>query len=116
MPPNSADEMPINDWSYDQFLCLVLLYASYADYEYTNDEREHILTFVDDSILEEVEQVFNKLGDYEQLDLILSLKQKYITSEQDRAKLLKILKGQFNSDGDFSKLENVLFKFLERLM
>lgn len=116
MLSNSKREDPKTNWSYDHFLCLVLLYASYADYEFSSAERTHILKFVNQAILEEVEDTFNRLGEYEQLDLILTLKKKYITSEEKRNQLLKILKGQFDSDGDYSKLENVLYQFLERLI
>ena len=103
-------------WSYDHFLCLVLLYASYADLEYTKEEKEHILSYVQPNTLKEVETAFDKLGDFEQLNLIMNTKSRFIHSEEDKAQVLHVLKNHFKSDGDYSKLESSLYQFLEKLI
>ncbi len=105
-----------SDWSYDHFLCLVLLHASYADFEYTQEEKEHILSYVPSEILVEVETTFDKLSDFEQLNLIMNLKPRFVNSSDDKAKILHVLKDHFKSDGDYSKLEESLYLFLEKLL
>ena len=112
----ASKRIDVKDWTYDRFLCFLLLYASYADYEFSDKQREQILTHVDHTVLDEVESVYNNLGEYEQLDMILTLKKKYISSSQDKSQLLALLKKQFNSDGDYSKLESVLYQFLDKLL
>lgn len=103
-------------WSYDHFLCLLLLYASYADLEYTADEKQHILSYVNLETLKEVEATFDKLGDYEQLELIINLKNRFVQSSEDKAQVLHVLRNHFKSDGDYSKLESSLYQFLEKLI
>lgn len=111
-----SDNQCQSSWSYDHFLCLVLLYASYADFEYSPEEKEHILSYVPTHILNEVETTFDTLGDFEQLDLIMNLKTRFVQSEDDKSQLFYVLKNHFNSDGDYSKLEESLYMFLEKLL
>jgi len=106
----------VTSWSYDHFLGFLLLHASYADYEYTDDEKAHILTHINQDILEDVEAHFDTLGEYKQLDVILSLKRKFIHSSDDKEKVLQILKSHFKSDGDYSRLETNLYNFLSKLL
>jgi hypothetical protein len=106
----------INTWSLDHFVALILLYASHADYDYSTEEKEHILEHTSDTILAEVEKVFYGLGDYQQLDLIIKLKKKWVTSDDERDKLFGLLKRHFDADGDFSRLENSTLAFLNRLL
>lgn len=103
-------------WSYDHFLSLVLLYASYADFEYTQDEKEHILSYVQPHILTEVETTFDKLGDFDQLNLIMNLKPQFVKTAEDKSQILHVLRNHFKSDGDYSKLEGNLYRFLEKLL
>ncbi len=111
-----SDKNILAQWTYDHFLSLLLLYASYADFDYSPEEKEHILSYVPSDTLSEVEATFDKLGDYEQLQLIMTLKTQYIRSAKDKTKILSILKNHFASDGDYSKLESGLHQFLDRLL
>ncbi len=111
-----SDNKSQQEWTYDHFLCLVLLYASYADLEYTKDEKEHILSHVQPDTLKEVETAFDKLGDFEQLNLIMNTKSRFIKTSEDKAQVLHVLKNHFKSDGDYSKLESNLYQFLEKLL
>lgn len=113
--PQTGSSKYLNEWSYDHFLSFFLVYASHADYEYTDNEKNHILNHVSQDVLSETEAAYLSLGDFEQLDLILQLKKKYLSTEEEKNKLLTILKAHFESDGDYSKLEFGLFKFLKKL-
>lgn len=93
-----------------------MLYASYADYDYSEKEKENILSMVNQDILSEVEVEYDKLGDYAQLDLIMQLKKVFIKTEEDKSKILELLNTQFSADGDYSRLETGLYKFLEKLL
>ena len=103
-------------WTQEQFIAFLLLYASYADFEYSEDERNHILTFVQPHTLATVELLFNRLGDFQQLDLILKLKERFVKTPKERDQLLELLNSHFHSDGEFTKLESGLYDFLKRLI
>ena len=110
-PPDRLDL-----WTQEQFIALLLLYASYADYEYSEEERNHILNFVQPYTLSTVEVLFNRLGEFRQLDLILKLKERFVKTSDERDQLLDLLNSHFHSDGEFTKLESGLYNFLKRLI
>ena len=112
----TGQNSPESAWTYDHFLGFLLLYASHADLDYSENERNHILTQVNKMILSEVEMRFEQMTDYAQLDLILKLKEKFIHNTADKEKVLKILHDHFFSDGEFSRLENALYTFLNKLL
>ncbi len=106
----------VSEWSYDHFVAYLMLYASYADYDYSQKEKENILSLVDKDILSEVEVEYERLGDYAQLDLIMQLKKQFVKTKEDKSKILQLLNTQFSADGDYSRLETGLYTFLEKLL
>ena len=106
----------VNAWTYNHLVAFLLLYASYADYEYSIEEREHILQWVDPDVLEDVEKAYHDLGDYQHLDLIVKLKKKHINTPDQRSGLFTLLESHFSSDGSYSRPERALLKFLHHLL
>lgn len=106
----------VQNWTNDHFIAFVLLYASHADYDYSAEEKENILSLVNKKILSEVEAEFERLGDFAQLDLIMMLKKQFIKTSEDKLKILQHLNNHFAVDGDYSKLESGLYTFLEKLL
>ncbi len=105
-----------DDWTYDQFITFLLIHASYADLEFSESERQAILSKVDLNIFEEVNAFYNKLGEYECLDFIMSHKQQFIPNKEEKQKIMDTLSEHFYADGEVSKLELLLLDFLDRLI
>jgi len=104
------------EWSHDHFTAFLLMYAAYADYVYDQSEREVILEYVPLSVLKESEDHFEKIGDFEQLQLIMELKEKYVKSSVDEELVKAMLNKLFRSDGNYSRAETYLNNFLERIL
>jgi hypothetical protein len=104
------------DWNFDEFLAFVLLYAAHADIEFSNEERKFIENKVSEEIFDNIYQEFDQLTDFQALELIMSYKDIYFTSEEDKNHLFSELHKLFHVDGDFSQLEKELMVFLDRLM
>ena len=101
---------------FDEFLALLLIYASHADLDFSESEKEMIINRVSQEVFEEVYELFNGLTDYQALNLILSYKEIYFATEKEKNNLVKELTEIFNADGEFSPLEKELLQFLDRLM
>ena len=103
-------------WTEEHFICFVLLYAAHADFEFSNEEREFICGRVGEPILSETEILFQRLTEYQQLDLIMKLKNRFVIDEENKARILSRVKELFEVDGSYSKLEKTLYSFLSRLI
>ncbi len=111
---------PVNqakrNWSHDHFTAFLLIYAAYADYVYDQSEREIILQYVPEAILKESENHFDQISDFERLQLIMELKEKYVKSSVDIELVKAMLNKLYRSDGDYSRAETYLNNFLERIL
>jgi len=106
----------IENWTYEEFITFLLIHASYADLEFTEPERTNILEKVSKDTYDKINAYYNKLGEYEQLQVIMTCKDRFITTQGDKAKMMNLLSTQFMADGVISKLELVLMDFLDRLI
>lgn len=105
-----------NTWTYDQFITFILIYGSYADLDFSTSEQKAILSRVDQDTFEQVNEFYDKLGEFERLDLIMQGKAKFYNDPQKKAEIMNTLSEHFYSDGTVSKLELILLDFLDRLM
>jgi hypothetical protein len=103
-------------WTYDEFLCFLLIYVSYADIDFGNGEKEAILSQFDNSLYEKQNAIFENLNDYQALELIMKYKPKYFSTLDEKASLLKRVKHQLLSDGVYTNLEKEVYMFLEKLL
>ncbi len=103
-------------WTYDQFLTFLLIYASYADLDFSLSERKAILSRVDSSTFDEVNKLYEQLGEFERLDLIIKGKPTFYPDQIKKSELLNAISEHFYADGTVSKLELITLDFLDRLM
>ncbi len=103
-------------WNYDEFLAYLLIYASYADLEFSQQEKMIILQTVNEETFKELEQTYLSATDYERLKLILDHKGLYYPTLDQKKELLFKIKKLFEADGEFSRLEKSLSLFLEKLL
>lgn len=103
-------------WSFNEFLAFLLIYASHADIDFCEAEKVLIKDTVTTKVFENIYDHFRQLTDFQALELILSYKDLYFSSKEEKDVLFKELHRLFNVDGDFSPLEKELILFLDRLM
>ena len=101
---------------YAEFMVFLLIYASYADYELSTSEITRIKSKFDPLLVDAVLANYDMMSDYERLDYIMKNKAKFLKSEQDIQSLMDEVNEQFNSDGEYTKLEKGLNNFLEHML
>lgn len=103
-------------WDHDQFLTFLLLYASMADMEYTEDEREYIRSKTKPDVMKAVQGEFDECKDYECLQIIEAYRNQFFSTPEDKAELLLRLEELFESDGKYTTTENSLFLMLRKIL
>ncbi len=104
------------NWDFNEFLAFLLIYASHADLDFSDEEKSKIKEIVSPEVFENIYSHFKNLTDYQALELILSYKDLYFSSENEKKHLIDEMKKIFVADGEFTSLEKDLLQFLERLM
>jgi len=104
------------DWSFEQFLAFLLIYASHADLEFSEEEKEQIKQIVSEDDFLELYAYFKRITDYQALQLILDHKDLYFPTTAEKQVLFDEMRKVFHADGDFSTLEKDLLLFLDKLM
>jgi len=87
------------EWNYDEFIAFVMLYAANADYEIVEDEKELIIGKVGEQEYKQLLKFASGNHDTENINIILELKKKYITTKEDLADLFDQINEVINADG-----------------
>ena len=94
----------------------VLLYAAHCNHIETTEERDYILSKVD-------EETFNKMhteivveSDKENVDKIQQYLRENKFSQEDKNALIKDIKNVFFADGTVDVLERKVFKLLQKIL
>lgn len=101
---------------YNEYLAFLLLYAADIDQQIKEEEKEIILTVVEQSEYKAIKKRFDKLNDYERIELIQSHKEEFISTEIDKEKILNDLKSIFLADDEYLAIEKAIFMYLKRLL
>lgn len=99
-----------------EFCILLLLDASYADLEFSKDEKSKIVENFGKEAFERVEAYYDSLGDYKRLDRIIQLRKQFYPGPQGKNEVLDMLKSHFLADGDYRKLEKSQYNFLKKML
>ncbi len=105
----------IDNWTYEEFLAFLLMYAAYSDYKIVEEELEAIDIAVGKEHEQRAKKIMDKLNDAERIDLILSFEQKYFPNKEDQEKLFGDMRRIFLADGDFHALEKTTLMYLKKL-
>jgi len=108
--------MDNKNWGFESFLAFLLIYASHADLEFSEEEKSQIKKFVTANEFKKLHAHFDELTDFQVLELILSYKEKYFSTLEEKDRLFLEMKKLFDVDGEYSILEKGLIVFLGKLM
>ena len=103
-------------WNYDEFLGFLLIYASSADLEFSDAEREAIKLHLDSERINEILAEHNAASDYEKLEIINTYRGLYFPTEARKKELIDRVEDHFHVDGDFSLLEENLLRMLKKIL
>ncbi|MFT6997147.1 MAG: uncharacterized membrane protein YebE (DUF533 family) [Cryomorphaceae bacterium] len=98
------------------FLTYLLLFATHADFHFDEEERDHILSKVDQSTFERVNRIFQMQNDIQRIDRIRAYLKAGNYSESQLEGLVAEVGNAFYADGDYSTLEQNLMIGLKRIL
>lgn len=100
----------------EQFNAFLLIHVSYADLEFSDSEKKSILELVDHETFTQVNKLYDSLGDYQRLEMLISNRAKHYPTPDSKNNLMTLISKQFQADGEVSKLETSLYQFLSHLL
>lgn len=103
------------DWTRDELVAYILLFAAHSDFKEDNHERNVIISKVDMDTFQEIHDEFDKDNDYQGIQKIMTSLRQHNYDREDVEILLNDIKTLFFSDGDLNINERNMLKSLERL-
>ena len=105
------------EWSRVEFKAYLLLYFANADYVETEEEKELMLSRIDEDILKRIHKEFDKDNDYQHIQKIINTADRYEYTHDKANILLDKMKGLFFPEGhDMGTLEENMFRGLKHLL
>lgn len=106
----------LGNWNLDEFITFLLIHASYADLEYSEEEKSLIKNHLSEEDYKEISAAYDDMGEYEITETILSYKGIHYPTVSQKQEVLGRMMQLFEADGDFSKLEKKLHEFYNKLL
>ena len=103
-------------WNFEEFTTFLLLYASHADLDLSEEEEEKMKNRLNLESYNAIKEVYDNSSDYEIIQIIMSYKGVYFPTIDRTRELLDMIKKQFFADGEFSTLEKNAFRVLKKLL
>lgn len=104
------------NWTYNEFLAYLLLYAANADFTVKKEEKAILFSKVDKDVYKTIRKAFEKANDYKQLQTIISFREEYYNDIDSKDRILKDLKDIFLADEEYTTLERAIFTGLRRIL
>lgn len=108
--------MENSNWTYDEFLCFLLIYVSHVDIDYSDDEKDRLKRMFSEELYDKVYKVFDDMSDYQSLQKVLSYKEEFYPTPEKKKEVMDNIKIQFFVDGEYSVMEKEVFHFLEKML
>lgn len=108
--------MEAPNWTKDEFIAYILLYAAHSDFKEDNHERNVIISKVDMQTFQKVHDEFSEDNDFQSIQKILASLDHHNYNKEILDALLADIKGLFFSDGDFDIKEHSMLLFLKRIL
>jgi hypothetical protein len=105
--------MSNTDYTFNDFLTYLLILAANADDEYKSNEIEHIVHFYGDESFMKMSDVYETHSSDQHIPFLKDLKPQFVGEQDFQERVKGALIDIFNSDGEFSDIEQVCLKFLE---
>ena len=104
------------DWTRDELVAYILLFAANSDFKEDNKERNVIISKVDMKTFQEIHDEFDGDNDYQGINKMMTSLEQHSYTKDDIEVLLADIKVLFFSNKEFNVLEQNMLRFLEKLL
>ncbi|MBT8245910.1 MAG: sulfurtransferase [Winogradskyella sp.] len=108
--------MDTPNWTKDELMAYILLYAAHSDFKEDNHERNVIISKVDMITFQKIHKEFSEDNDFQSIQKIITSVNAHNYSSQNIDQLLADIKGLFFADGNFDVKEHAMLLFLKRIL
>jgi hypothetical protein len=105
----------MNNWTKNEFLAFLMLYACEANASAEQKECQWIRTKVGEPAFDEAYAAFKSSSDFEIINSITALKERFYPGESGKGEIHRHLVELFQSDGRFTAMEQHVVHELEKL-
>ena len=104
------------NWTKNELVAYILLYAANSDFSESNDERNIIISKVDMNQFQRIHKEFENDNDYQSIQKIINGIEAHNYSKDDISELMVDLKAMFFADGEFDTQEQSMFLLLKKIL
>lgn len=104
------------DWTRQEFKAYLLLYAANANYFETEEEKERILSMVDNETYKRIHRELDHDNDYQSIQKILYNIKKFNYSKEYLDVLIGDIQAVFDANGEHDLLEDNMLLALKKLL
>jgi hypothetical protein len=101
--------------SFDEFLCFALIYASHADLEFSNLEKDQLISKFGETTFSKINSLFDSVTDFQALEIMKKHKEIHLQNDNAHRHFIHEMEKQFNID-DFSNYEKETLFFLNKFI
>jgi hypothetical protein len=105
-----------SNWGQEEFLTFVLIHAALADFEIQEEEHEIIAGLIPSHRFRNILKFHKKNSDFDNINVIMDLKNKFCNSDEARQKLFREIKSVFHSDGRYNLHEKNMDRALNLIL
>lgn len=105
-----------SNWSKDDYLAFLLLYMAEVDLETHRKELLYIANEIGVARLHEIEPQVEKCNDYQCIEIITELRDRYYPGEKGKDELLEEVRQLCNADGQYTEMEQAASMYLKKLL
>lgn len=106
----------LGNWNLDEFITFLLIHASYADFDFSEDEEKIVKSLLSEEDYQEISSAYDAMGAYQIEETILSYKGLHYPTHAQKQEMLGRMMHLFDADGDFSTMEKKLYAYLDKLL
>jgi uncharacterized tellurite resistance protein B-like protein len=103
-------------WGKNEFLAFLLFHIANADLELREEEMMFIENLLDEKQFKTIRKIWSKCNDFECLNVIRELRNKFYEGEEGKETLLVEMKALAGSDDTLSPIEAAMIMSLKKLL
>ena len=109
-------EQQHTDWTFDEFHAFTMLYAANTDGAITADEDNLIHPLLSESAYAHIRSVFSACDDVEALNIILSYRDKYCATQEQKDQILADMQAIYRANDDYEQIEQAVHQLFKRML
>lgn len=103
-------------WNFTEFKTYVLLEAAHSDMDFSEEEKEVIMSKLNPETFDKIFAEFNEDSDFERIEKIRKASQFHCDTTAKKQALLDRVQFILNADGDFNTMERNMMMYLKKLI